>query len=120
MMSGYANSQYLTKVRWTGGSGAFFDIAPYTPLKCLGTFVDSFNQRCKIIESNHCYVGWDDYDSRTGATVITLKDIDSPYPSLAIYVNGEETGKRDKMYGLVTFRFISNIGDENLLLMTNY
>ena len=121
MQSGYANSQYLTKIRWTGGSGAFFDIAPYTPLKCMGTFVDSFGQKCKIIESDYCYVGWDDYDARVGATVITLKDCDSTYPSLAIYVNGEKAGKNDNSYGLVTFRFIiSNVSEENLLLMTNY
>ena len=120
LRSGYVNSQYLTKVRWAGGSGAFFDIAPYTPLKCLGTFIDSLGKRCKIIESDYCYVGWDDYDARTGATVMTMKDLDSPYPSLAIYVNGEKTGKNDRSYGLVTFRFISNVDDQNLLLMTNY
>lgn len=120
MQSGYANSQYLTKVRWTGGAGAFFDISPYTPLKCMGTFVDSFGQQCKIIESDYCYVGWDDYDAKIGPTVITIKDINSPYPSLAIYVYGEMCGKRDNTYGLVTYRFISNVDDPNLLLMTNY
>lgn len=120
LRSGYTNSQYLTKVRWTGGSGDFFDITPYTPLKCLGTFVDSLGKRCKIIESDYCYVGWDDYDARVGATVMTIKDLDDPYPSLAIYVNGEKTGKTDGEYGLVTFRFISNVNDRNLLLMTNY
>lgn len=120
LRSGYANSQYLTKVRWTGGSGDFFDISPYTPLKCLGTFVDSLGKRCKIIESDYCCVLWDDYDARTGATVMTIKDLDSPYPSLAIYVNGEKTGKNDGEYGLVTYRFISNVADDNLLLLTNY
>lgn len=117
--TGYTNSQYLTKVRWTGGSGDFFDIAPYTPLKCLGTFVDSLGKRCKIIESDYCYVGWDDYDAKVGPTVITIKDLDHPYPNLVIYVNGERSGKTDGSYGLVTFRFI-NVNDQNLLLMTNY
>lgn len=120
LRSGYTNSDYFTKVRWTGSSGDFFEISPYTPLKCLGTFVDSLGKRCKIIESDYCYVGWDSYDARVGATVMTIKDLDFPYPSLAIYVNGEKTGKADGEYGLVTFRFISNIGDQNLLLMTNY
>ena len=117
--SGYTNSQYLTKVRWTGGSGAFFDIAPYTPLKCLGTFVDSLGKRCKIIESDYCYVGWDDYDAKVGPTVMTIKDLDDPYPDLVIYVNSERAGKTDESYSLVTFRFI-NVNDQNLLLMTNY
>ena len=117
--TGYTNSQYLTKVRWTGGSGDFFDIASYTPLKCLGTFVDSLGKRCKIIESDYCYVGWDDYDAKVGPTVMTIKDLDSPYPNLVIYVNSERAGKTDGSYGLVTFRFI-NVNNQNLLLMTNY
>ena len=117
---GYTNSQYLSKVRWTErSSGNFFDITPYTPLKCLGTFVDSLGKRCKIIESDYCYVGWDDYDAKVGPTVMTIKDLDSPNPNLVIYVNGERAGKIDGSYGLVTFSFI-DVNNDNLLLMTNY